>query len=202
MTFFITFAQTFLIMALLAITVFSLTTRLSLLSVLGMNMFAVSSGSMQPTIPVGSLVYVTKSAVDHLMEGDIITYKKKDTQGNITITTHRITHVHKVQKGEEGKVVYTFNTKGDANNVDDAYQVHDSEIIGIYKWNIPKLGYIALFIQKPLGFLVGIILPATTLLVWEIISVILHYKNYYRQESVAQLAVAQKIAQKELSKKS
>src|SRR6266498_1989012 len=58
----------------------------------------VRSGSMEPTLPVGSLIVAKKQS--HYQVGDVITFK----QGN-SFVTHRINNI------ENG----AFQTKGDAN---------------------------------------------------------------------------------------
>ena len=114
------------------------------------KVMTVLSGSMEPTIKMGSVV-VVKPAKDYKV-GDIITFgpysKTKPS------TTHRIYEI----KNVNGKKVYI--TKGDANNAPDNREVRKEDILGKVIFSIPYFGYLASFAQKPYGFATLIIIPA------------------------------------------
>lgn len=187
--------QMVLILILVGLVVLSFATRLPFLSRMGLNFFAVTSGSMEPTIPVGSLIYAGKYRLEDLKKGSIITFKVKNEEDKaVSIVTHRIDAVLKKEtirkikddKGgeKEKKIVkYDFVTKGDANNTVDARTVPLGNIIGLYQWHIPKIGYVTNFAQTGKGFLLLIILPAVILIVWELISLITYIKNYYKEKA-------------------
>jgi len=109
----------------------------------------VLSGSMEPSIKIGSLVIVKPA--DSYKIGDIISFQKK---GDLEPTTHRIEEV----RVAGGEMLYT--TKGDANNASDRTEVAASDIKGKVLFSIPYLGYVINFVQKPLGFMLMIIIPA------------------------------------------
>lgn len=111
--------------------------------ILGYEQYAVLSGSMEPEIPVGAIVYTKAAAGDSLKAGDIITY---EITGN-TRVTHRIVSIDEA----EGTVV----TKGDANDAEDASPVRFENIRGVYVFDIPYLGYISIYGKTPLG--IGVI---------------------------------------------
>ena len=54
--------------------------------VIGMHVFTVLSGSMEPTYHVGSLIYVKNVDPFQLEEGDVITFMLDED----TVATHRI----------------------------------------------------------------------------------------------------------------
>ena len=56
---------------------------------IGLNVYTVLSGSMEPTYHVGSLIYVKDVDTDELKAGDVITYMLDED----TIVTHRIVDV-------------------------------------------------------------------------------------------------------------
>lgn len=90
--------------------------------------YVVMSGSMEPVIPTGSLVYTCK--IDELPDvGDIVAYQKNDGMP----TLHRIVKYN----AETG----TFTTKGDANDTLDG-EITVQQMIGTYKLHIPKLGFL------------------------------------------------------------
>ena len=57
-----------------------------------------------------------------------------------------------------------FITKGDANEFIDAAPVHYNNLIGVPKMTVPKLGYLANFIQHPPGKYIAIAVAALLLL--------------------------------------
>jgi signal peptidase I len=117
----------------------------------------VLSGSMEPTIKTGSLVII-KPESDYKI-GDIITFQKKTSK---ELITHRIEDV----KIDSGMQMYV--TKGDANNASDREEVLTNEVVGKVLFTVPYMGYIINFIQKPIGFLMFIIVPAATVITDEI----------------------------------
>lgn len=106
---------------------------------LGYKSMAVISGSMEPEIPVGSVVIVKDTKPEALKKGDIITYKI----GGDTMVTHRINNVDKTNN----EVI----TKGDANDSADVSPVKYEDIVGKMAVHIPLLGYISIYIRTPLG---------------------------------------------------
>ncbi|MFA4999677.1 MAG: signal peptidase I [Parcubacteria group bacterium] len=111
----------------------------------------VQTGSMEPAIKTGSVVFV--SPTDVYKEGDVITFKRAGSSLDAPVT-HRIVGV----KAEEGE--YVFITKGDANNVEDIAEVRQSEVLGKVIFNIPYVGWVLDFAKKPLGFATFIGIPA------------------------------------------
>lgn len=110
----------------------------------GLQVFTVLSGSMEPTCPVGSLVYVRPVDYRHLEEGDIITFLLDAD----TVVTHRITQV---VPDEAEPDTLRYRTKGDANDAEDGSLVDYRNVIGTVVFTIPYLGYFADFIQNPPG---------------------------------------------------
>ena len=79
----------------------------------GFDIYTVVTGSMEPAIPVGSLIYVREEAPAELMEGEVVAYRS-DTDAGIIIT-------HRVVKNQvvSGQLI----TKGDANEAEDVSPV-------------------------------------------------------------------------------
>ena len=124
---------------------------------IGLNVYTVLSGSMEPTYHVGSLIYVKDVDTDELKAGDVITYMLDED----TIVTHRIVDVI---PDETDPSIIRFQTKGDANDSVDGSLVHYKNVIGTPVFSIPKLGYLANYIQKPPGRYVAISAGAIILL--------------------------------------
>ena len=115
----------------------------------GLQPFTVLSGSMEPVYSAGDLIYVKEIDPFQLEEGTIITFMLSEE----TIATHRIVEV---VPDEEDDAVIRFKTKGDANESEDGGLVHYKNVIGTPIFSVPKLGYVANFIQEPPGTYVAI----------------------------------------------
>ena len=124
----------------------------------GIQPYAVLSGSMEPTYHVGSLIYVKKVDPQKIEAGTPITYMLDED----TIVTHRVVEV---VPDEEDPSVLRFRTKGDANDSVDGGLVHYKNVVGTPIFTIPQLGYFADYIQNPPGKYVAIAVGALLLLV-------------------------------------
>lgn len=124
---------------------------------IGLHVFSVLSGSMEPTYHVGSLIYVKNVDPYELKSGDVITFMLDED----TVATHRIVEV---VPDENDSTVVRFRTKGDANDVEDGGLVHYKNVIGTSVFTIPKLGYVANYIQNPPGMYVAISVGAIMVL--------------------------------------
>ena len=107
--------------------------------ILGYSQYAVLSGSMEPGIHVGAIVYDKDFTPEDIGVGTVVTYQLSEG----TIVTHRITAIDTANQ--------TVTTKGDANDAEDASPVSFDQIIGVYAFNIPYLGYISMYARTPLG---------------------------------------------------
>ena len=122
------------------------------------KVMTVLSGSMEPAIKTGSVVIIKPS--DDYRIGDIITFGKATrTQPP---TTHRIYDMKVI----EGNPIYL--TKGDANNAPDNKDVLKRDIIGKVLFSIPYVGYGVDAAQKPIGFVLIIVVPAAFIMYDEI----------------------------------
>ena len=109
--------------------------------VAGIQSYVVVSGSMEPSIPVGSLVYVKGCDPQNIAPGEVIMFYKT-RQADVTVT-HRVVENHP----EDGELI----TKGDANPSNDVFPVPYNNILGIVLLHIPVLGRILV----PLGTIAG-----------------------------------------------
>lgn len=111
--------------------------------VAGLETYAVLTGSMQPAIGTGSLVYTEKVQGQQLAVGDIITFQMESG----AVVTHRIAAI------DEGG---NFTTKGDANNVTDMAPVTPSQVIGRVKFHLPALGTVCEALKTRPGILAAV----------------------------------------------
>lgn len=117
------------------------------------RVFTVQSGSMEPTIHTGSLIFV-KPAKDYQI-GDIITKKTSDPK--VTIT-HRIIE----KKDDDGKI--TFRTRGDANDGDDMEDTAANQVIGKTIFKLPFLGYPVAYAKTVQGLILLIVIPSVIII--------------------------------------
>ena len=117
--------------------------------VIGLQVYTVLSGSMEPTYHTGSLIYVKEVDPFEIEAGQVITYMLDED----TISTHRVVEV--VPDAEDATVV-RFRTKGDANEAEDGGLVHYKNVIGSPVFTIPYMGYVTNYIQNPPGTYVAI----------------------------------------------
>lgn len=123
----------------------------------GLQVFTVLSGSMEPVYHVGSLIYVKAVDPAELAEGDDITFMLDED----TVATHRIVGI---VPDENDPSVLRFRTKGVANENEDGSPVHYKNVIGKPIFTIPYLGYAASYIQNPPGTYVAMACGAVLLL--------------------------------------
>ena len=126
---------------------------------MGLKVFSVLSGSMEPTYHVGSVIYVKEVDPKDIKVGDPITFVLNES---LTVATHRVVEIH---TGDDGML--RFKTKGDANAAPDGGEgVHEKNLIGRPVFTIPLLGYVAAYVQQPPGLYVGIAVAAILLLLF------------------------------------
>ena len=132
----------------------------------------VLSGSMEPEILTGSLVFIVPS--DTYYVSDIVTF---GGSGKTDIpTTHRIVKV-RVQSG-----VKMFTTQGDANAYEDTKEVQEKNILGKVVLSIPYVGYVLDFVKQPLGFLLVIIVPAILIGLFEVVKIYKESRALYLEK--------------------
>jgi signal peptidase len=122
------------------------------------QVYVVTSGSMEPAIGVGDLVYVYDADPSTIQEGDIITY---DIDDDSQVTTHRVIEVLDTEQGLQ------FQTKGDANEDPDQYRVPAEAVIGKVRLSLPLVGRAVVFANSRMGILTLLIIPAALLIINE-----------------------------------
>ena len=115
-----------------------------LLMLFGIHPYAVKTGSMEPTIPTGSLCFVNhRISLEEIHEGDVIAFRVGEL-----LVTHRAVRI-------DGEGV---TTKGDANNTEDqGAKVTRANYIGKTVFWVPFIGKAVLFIRSGKGRIVAVI---------------------------------------------
>lgn len=143
----------------------------------------VLSDSMEPTFYEDDLVFdkaIGKNfdftelrAKSDDYEGDIITFWTY-IDGERVLNTHRITNIY------DGDGHLIFETKGDNNTSTDYMNVHQNEVVGVYKFAWSGAGAVVGYLQEPVGFGLIILLPVFLFFVYHLIQffrILFEYKN-------------------------
>jgi signal peptidase I len=125
--------------------------------------FTVTSGSMEPSIKTGSMIFTLKTDNAQLKKGDVIAFT---SAGDDKVTvTHRIIEVWK----EDGS--FSYRTKGDMNDGADIDKVAANQIKGKVLFSIPQLGYLSANMKNPRSLFLFIIVPALFVIGLEFINI-------------------------------
>ncbi len=95
------------------------------------------SGSMEPEIPIGALLFIQQQG--EYQPGKIVSYVDKDGK----LVTHRLVF-------NNGEIAIT---KGDSNNIQDE-EIRTSQILGQVKLVFPEIGLSLIWINKNLWLFV------------------------------------------------
>lgn len=116
--------------------------------VFGYTPYAVLSGSMEPELPVGSMVFVRQVEPTDIAVGDNVTFYRSDG----AVVTHQVYEIDPVAQ--------TIGTQGIANKNADGIIMHDAEytpfsrVIGIVSFCVPYLGFVNAYCTTMPGLLV------------------------------------------------
>ena len=139
--------------AIMLFTVISVNTVGKNASLFGYKPFIVESDSMKDTFAVGDLAVTKSVAAEELEVGDIVTFRSIDPANYGEIVTHKIREVT-TYEGEPAFVTY-----GTTTGVDDAYPVPFDQVIGEYRFRLPKMGYFFQVLKTPAGYFPVILIP-------------------------------------------
>ena len=127
--------------------------------VMGYSILQVLTGSMEPTIPEGSMLLIQQTEPDTLQPGDIISFFSPDPLLDGALNTHRI------QEVLNGGDTLEFITKGDANFLEDQQPVSARQVVGKVIFISPMLGKFVRLISNPLVFCLAVLLPLAAMLI-------------------------------------
>ena len=112
--------------------------------VFGIKPVIVLSGSMEPVIQTGDMIFLHSTDPARLQTGDVICYLDSGQA-----ITHRIVGI---REGEDGQVRYV--TQGDGNNTADRQAVSADQVQGIWRGGkIPGMGSGIMFMQSAAGMI-------------------------------------------------
>jgi signal peptidase I len=130
------------------------------LAAAGYKPIAVYSGSMEPTIPVGSLVVDRTITAQDVRVGDVITFSDPSVRGRLV--THRVIEIIQTPRGA------AYRTKGDANAERDPWTIRLTDQVGRVSFSVPFAGYVLYYahtreVRTTLIFVAALLLLVGTL---------------------------------------
>ena len=121
--------------------------------IFGFQIYDVISGSMEPEIPVGSVLYVKPTDLRSLDEGEVIAYQAADG-----VVAHRVV--------TNRKTLGEFVTKGDANNVEDREPVPYDRVVGRVDLHLPVSGMAIALLASTVGKVYLLMTAGCGLMLW------------------------------------
>jgi signal peptidase len=128
-------------LALLVVAVVTIGLAANLAPQAGARLLAIRTGSMEPSMPVGSLIVAVAADPADLVVDDVVSVT---LEGGATLT-HRISNI--VER-DDGRM---FELKGDANALHDPVLVVPAQIVGRVDVALPLLGYLLAMLSMPTG---------------------------------------------------
>jgi len=120
--------------ALLAGAVVAFVVAYAALLAVGFKPVVVYSGSMRPTLGVGSLAVDRVAPASTVRVGDVITFNDPYVKGRLV--THRVAQIVPTKHG------LAYRTKGDANTVRDPWAIRLNDKVGRVALDVPLAGYV------------------------------------------------------------
>jgi signal peptidase I len=120
--------------ALVAGAVVTLVAGYAALLAAGFKPVAVYSGSMRPTLGVGSLAVDRVIPASSVRVGDLITFNDPYIKGRLV--THRVAQIVPTKHG------LAYRTKGDANQARDPWAIRLNDRVGRVAFDVPFAGYL------------------------------------------------------------
>lgn len=99
----------------------------------GATPFTITTGSMQPGLPPGTLLVTRPTPVEEIGIGTVITYQLES--GRAAVVTHRVVGI-----GFTGTDERVLTTQGDANDTPDREPVRPEQVRGTAWYAVPHLG--------------------------------------------------------------
>lgn len=113
----------------------------------GIKTYVITSGSMEPKYPIGSLIIVKATEPENIKKNDVITFYILDTD---IVATHQVYEIDFDKRQFKTQGINNFDDNG--NIIQDSLPVNFSSLIGKCIFCIPYLGYI----YKNLNLYIGL----------------------------------------------
>lgn len=130
----------------------------------GYSLFRVVTGSMEPSIPIGTVLLAQETPIEEVQKDAIVCFRSTNPGSEGMIVTHRVMKVYDTPNG-----VRCLMTKGDHNPTMDVDPVTQANLIGLvirHTGEGNKMAGIINFLTGDFGFLACIVLPVLLVAVW------------------------------------
>lgn len=114
---------------------------------MGYEMYNIVSGSMEPEIPVGSIIYVKYTEPSQIEEGDVIAFVSSGS-----VVSHRVVANYNLES--------KFSTKGDANEEEDFEEIPYAAVLGRVEKHYPYVGALLQIYSTQIGKIYALIFAA------------------------------------------
>jgi signal peptidase len=139
----------------------------------------VGGGSMEPTIPFGSVAIMRSIDGRDVSPGMIIKFRN----GNGRMVTHRVVAV-------DPETGY-FTTRGDNNPSNDLQPVRPEQVEARYLFNVPRVGRFMHWASSRQGVLVFVLVPGTLIIAGEAWSIVRTVRDEQRKKRAAAAPASQ-----------
>ena len=116
-------------------------------NIAGYSFLRITTGSMEPTYGVDTMIVVKKTEPSQIKVGDVISFYSSDPALDGAVNTHRVTAVRR--EGDQ----WVYTTRGDANNVDDTYEAYSRYLVGKVVGSSVLVGKLSRLAANPLIFI-------------------------------------------------
>jgi signal peptidase len=120
----------------------------------GLSVDNIGSGSMSPTLNVGTMILTGAMDPDQLKVRDIIVFRQDSADK--PMICHRIFAINSYP--------LSFTTKGDAFTTADKFTVPAANVVGRVNYSVPLVGNFVAFLKTQIGLLVCLIVPAVIII--------------------------------------
>ena len=128
-------------------------------NIAGYSFLRITTGSMEPTYGVDTMIVVKKTEPSEIKVGDVISFYSSDPALDGAVNTHRVTAVRR--EGDQ----WVYTTRGDANNVDDTYEAYSCYLVGKVVGSSVLIGKLSRLTANPLIFISIILIPLALILI-------------------------------------
>ena len=144
----------------------------------GYRVYYISTGSMEPDIPQGSIVIVKRTPAEDIEVGDVISFISSEPAIAGNINTHS---VYAIERDGDGLL---FTTKGTANDIPDEYKVRPDDVTGVVVKHSTALGKVFTTLSNRTLLFVLTIVPLAVIVLYSLIVLIINiYKPYPEDEN-------------------
>ena len=145
-------------------------------NIMGYTALRITTGSMEPSYPVDTMIVVKQTDPSQIEEGDVISFYSEDPALDGAVNTHRVVSAEKTEDG------WRYTTKGDANHIVDAYDVDSRYLIGKVVFSSLRLGKAARLVSNPLVFIPVILVPLGVILIGNMVGTISLARKIAKEE--------------------